>query len=318
MKAYVVGGSGYTGREVLRILAQHPKVDEILVSSTKFSGKPVSELHADLNVDLLFRKLNYSEVDSCDIAFCCVPHTKAMDIVPKISTKVVDLSADFRLKDVRVYEKFYGVKHSSPELLGDVVYGLPEYHRDEIRKARVVANPGCYPTGAILACKPLLEKFSVERIIIDAKSGVSGAGRDKEAELQKFVEDQNLRAYKIVSHQHTPEIEQELGVNVSFTPHLVPLNQGIFSTVHAVTDANPNEVRKVYEKKYGEESFVEVVDDPDLLSVRNTNLCKIGGFVSDGRRLVITSTIDNLVKGASGQSVQNMNLMLGYNEHAGL
>ncbi|MFH1789016.1 MAG: N-acetyl-gamma-glutamyl-phosphate reductase [Candidatus Altiarchaeota archaeon] len=318
MKAYVVGGSGYTGREVLRILSKHPEIDGIQVSSTRFEGKPVSELHPDLNHGLVFSRLDFKDVNSCDIAFCCVPHRKAMGIVPNISAKVVDLSADFRLKDAGVYEKFYGVKHSCPGIASKAVYGLPEYYREKIKKARIIANPGCYPTGAILACKPLFENFDVEHVIVDAKSGVSGAGREKEEELRRFVSDENMRAYKIVGHQHTPEIEQELGVKVSFTPHLAPLSQGIFTTVHAVTDADADEVKKVYEKKYKKEPFVKLADAPDLLSVRNTNTCQIGGFASDGRRLVITSTIDNLVKGASGQAVQNMNLMLGFDEAAGL
>ncbi len=163
-----------------------------------------------------------------------------------------------------------------------------------------------------------MDNFKVEHLIIDAKSGVSGAGREEEEELKRFVREENLQAYKIVGHHHTPEIEQELGVRVSFTPHLVPLNQGIFTTVHALTDANPEKVRDVFEKKFAHEPFVKIVDDPDLSSVRNTNFCHIGGFKSDGKRLVITSAIDNLVKGASGQAVQNMNVMLGFDETAGL
>ena len=318
MRAYVIGGSGYTGREVLRILSRHPKVDDIVVSSTRFAGRKVSELHPSLTSELVFSEFDLDAVNASEIAFCCVPHRKSMEIVPQVTTKIVDLSADFRLKDEKVYEGYYGVKHACPTLLKESVYGLPEYYRQKIRKARLVANPGCYPTGAILACKPLVDNFKVEHLIIDAKSGVSGAGREEEGELTRFVREENLKAYKIVGHQHTPEIEQELGVRVSFTPHLVPLNQGIFTTVHALTDANPEKVRDVFEKKFAHEPFVKIVDDPDLSSVRNTNFCHIGGFKSDGKRLVITSAIDNLVKGASGQAVQNMNVMLGFDETAGL
>jgi N-acetyl-gamma-glutamyl-phosphate reductase len=318
MKAYVIGGSGYTGREVIRILSKHPKVEEIAVSSTRFEGKRVSELHPNLDSKLFFRGFNISEVDAHDIVFSCVPHKESMEVVSQITSKVVDLSADFRIKDEKVYEGYYGVKHSCPSLLKEAVYGLPEYYREKIRKARIVANPGCYPTAAILACKPLVDKFKVEYLVIDAKSGVSGAGREKEVELQRFVRNENLRAYKIVGHQHTPEIEQELGVKVSFTPHLVPLNQGIFTTVHALTNAKPEKVRDAFEEKYKHEPFVKIVDDPELSSVRNTNFCHIGGFKSDGRRLVITSVIDNLIKGASGQAIQNMNIMLGFDETEGL
>jgi len=318
MRAYVIGGSGYTGREVLRILSRHPKVDDIVVSSTRFAGKNVSQIHPSLMSELVLSEFDLDAVNASEIAFCCVPHRKSMEIIPQITTKVVDLSADFRLRDEKVYEGYYGVKHACPTLLKESVYGLPEYYRQKIRKARIVANPGCYPTGAILACKPLVDNFKVEYLVIDAKSGVSGAGRENEEELERFVREENFKAYKIVGHQHTPEIEQELGVRVSFTPHLTPLHQGIFTTVHALTDAKPEKVRDVFEKKFAHEPFVKVVDDPELASVRQTNDCQIGGFKSDGRRLVITSTIDNLVKGASGQAVQNMNIMLGFDETAGL
>ena len=201
MKVYVVGGSGYTGRELLRILERHPKVDDIFVSSTRLKGKRVSDVHPSLESDLVFTEFDVSYANSCDIVFCCVPHTKSMDIVPDITTNVVDLSADFRLKDPNVYERYYGVAHSCPNLIDDAVYGLPEYYRENIKSARLVANPGCYPTAVILACKPLLDNFGVEYLIADAKSGVSGAGTKKEEELQKFVFDGNLKAYKIVGHQ---------------------------------------------------------------------------------------------------------------------
>jgi N-acetyl-gamma-glutamyl-phosphate reductase len=322
MDAIVVGASGYTGRELLRILSGHGKVDSIKATSRKHEGRPVSAVHESLKgvCDLKFTAYNVDELDS-DLAFLAVPHTEAMKHVPGMldkGVKVVDLSADFRLKDRSVYEEYYKVKHSCPELLNEAVYGLPEYYREGIRKARLVANPGCYPTGVILACRPLVDNFDVKHLIVDAKSGVSGAGVKKEEEMRKLVADGNLRAYKIVGHQHTPEMGQELGMPVSFTPHLVPLDRGIFTTVHALTDAEPGEVRKAFEKKYAREPFVEVFEDPDLVGVRNTNLCRIGGFKTDGRRLVVTSVIDNLIKGASGQAVQNMNIMFGYEETEGL
>ncbi len=318
MKAYVVGGSGYTGRELIRILESHPKVEEVKVSSTRFSGKKVSDVHKTLTTSLVFEEFNASSANSCDVAFCCVPHTKAMEIVSELETKVIDLSADFRLKDVSVYEKFYGVKHSNPKLVENAVYGLPEYYRKEIKDARIVANPGCYPTAVVLAVRPLIESFDVQSVIADAKSGVSGAGMVKEDEYQKFVGDENFKAYKLTTHQHAPEIDQEVGFPVFFTPHLAPFDQGIFTTIHALTLANPQEVKRCYEEKYKDEPFVKLVKEPDVASVRNTNMCQIGGFESDGKRCVITSAIDNLVKGASGQAVQNMNLMFGFKETIGL
>lgn len=318
MKAYVIGGSGYTGRETLRLLESHPKTDEIRVSSTRYAREKVASIHPDLETKLVFEEYSANEANKSDIAFSCVPHTKSMNVLKGVESRIVDLSADFRLKDVEVYEKSYGVSHECPKLVSDAVYGLPEYYRDDIKNARIIANPGCYPTAAILACKPLIENFDVSALIVDSKSGVSGAGRGKEDEMQKFVGDENLKAYKIVGHQHTPEMEQELGVKVSFTPHLAPLNRGIFTTVHAISSVDPDDVLAAYEKKYESEPFVELVDEPELSSVVNTNKCQIGGFRSDGQRLVITAAIDNLIKGASGQAVQNMNIMLGFEETAGL
>jgi len=318
MKVTVIGGSGYTGRELIRILDRHSEVKEVSVTSTKFEGRKVSDLHPSLDANIAFTKFDLNAANASDLVFCCIPHTKAMKIVPKITTKVIDLSADYRLNNAEKYQEAYNIEHTSPELLEDAVYGLPEYYRKEISKARLVANPGCYPTSIILGAKPLLEKFPVMSLIADSKSGISGAGRGKEDEMKAFISHGNVRAYKIVGHQHIPEIEQELEVSVLFTPHLVPVDQGIFSTLHAITDANPEEIKSVYERKYESEPFVEISDNPDLVSVRNTNLCKIGGFESDGKRVVITSTIDNLIKGAAGQAVQNMNIMFGYEETSGL
>ncbi|MFH1402898.1 MAG: N-acetyl-gamma-glutamyl-phosphate reductase [Candidatus Altiarchaeota archaeon] len=322
MKAIIVGASGYTGRELLRILSQHQEVESLAATSRSHKGKHVSEVHKSLSgvVDLKFTNFELEGLDA-DLAFLAVPHTEAMKYAEGILEKgirIVDLSADFRLKDEEAYEKHYKVEHSCPELIREAVYGLPEYYRKDIRGARLVANPGCYPTGAILACKPLADGFTVDDIIIDSKSGVSGAGVKKEDAMMKFVSDENLKAYRLTDHQHTPEIIQELGRNVFFTPHIAPLNQGIYTTVHALTDADAGEVIEAYMRKYGVEPFVEVVDETDVLSVRNTNKCTIGGFKSDGKRMVITSAIDNLIKGASGQAVQNMNIMMRYEETTGL
>ncbi len=322
MEAIIIGASGYTGRELVRILDRHEKIDTIRITSRKYVGKTVNEVHPSLDgiEDIIFEELDMSILDS-DIAFLAVPHTDAMHYVPDIlekGIKIIDLSADFRLKNKDTYQKYYKTNHSCPEYIEKAVYGLPEYYRNEIKKASLIANPGCYPTSTILASKPLTDKTKVKHLIIDSKSGVSGAGVKNADEYQKFIQEENFKAYKIIGHQHTPEIEQELGMNVSFTPHLAPINQGIFTTIHAITDACPEEVKKTYEKKYGKEPFVEIIDDPDVLTVRDTNMCQIGGFQSDGTHIVITSTIDNLIKGASGQAVQNMNLMMGYTETEGL
>lgn len=322
MDALVVGGSGYTGRELLRILLRHGKIDSIRVTSRKYEGRSVCEVHESLRgiCDLKFTSLETGNVDA-DFAFLAVPHTEAMKYAKDMLSaglKVVDLSADFRLQDRSAYERCYAVPHTCPELLREAVYGLPEYRRSMIRKARLVANPGCYPTSVILAAKPLIDGFKVDELIADSKSGVSGAGVKKEGEMREFVLQRNFKAYKITGHQHVPEMEQELGRRVHFTPHLLPFDQGIFTTVHAITDADEGEVKSCYERKYSTEKFVKVVEDPDVISVRDTNMCHIGGFRKDGRRLVITSALDNLIKGASGQAVQNMNIMMGYDEAEGL
>jgi N-acetyl-gamma-glutamyl-phosphate reductase len=322
MKVLIVGGSGYTGRELLRILSKHKKVDSIQVTSRKYAGQCVSDVHKSLKgmCDVRFTSFDAAGSDA-DIVFLAVPHTEAMKYAPsllKSNLLVVDLSADFRLKDPDVYERHYKVKHICPELICKSVYGLPEYYRDGVRKARLVANPGCYPTSVILAAKPLLDGFKVDEIVVDSKSGVSGAGVKKEEEMRKFIDERNFKAYKVTSHQHVPEMEQELGRGIHFTPHLLPFEQGIFTTIHAFTDADAEEVKGAYVRKYSAEPFVKLVDDPDVLSVRDTNYCHIGGFKKDGRRLVITSALDNLIKGASGQAVENMNLMMGYDETEGL
>lgn len=319
MKITIVGASGYTGRELLKILAKHPESGEISVTSTRFSGKTVSDVHPSLDMDLKFEELDFGKAKRSDVVFCCVPHTKAMAIVPKLKTRVIDLSADFRLKDARSYEEYYGVEHTAPKLLKKAVYGLPELYREEIKRASLVANPGCFPTAIILGLKPLL-RFKPERIIADAKTGFSGAGR--ESEEPDFISNLkgNIVPYKVVGHQHTPEIEQELGVAVGFTPHLVPLDRGILSTFHVYMEEDVDAIVGEYKKFYDKEPFVKLVDEvPTLHRVQDTNYCHIGGFAKDNRgRLVFFSAIDNLIKGASGQAVQNMNIMFGFKETCGL
>ncbi len=314
---YIVGGSGYTGGELLRILEVHPKVDEISVSSTRYEGKNVNELHSSLNSGLTFETYDKSKANDADFVFTCTPHTKAMEFAKELDTKIVDLSADFRLKDSKVYEDTYKVKHTAKELISEAVYGLPELHRNEIKKARIVANPGCLATGAILALYPLVKNFDVDNLVIDSKTGYSGAGREPKDNLLERAVD-NVIPYKIGSHRHIPEMEQELGIKVHFTPHVVPLFRGIETTVHAFGDWNVDKVEKAYKDAYKDEPFTKVVDGvPSLQDVRETNKCDIGAFTQDGERLVIISAIDNLTKGASGAAVQNMNIMAGFKETAG-
>ncbi len=319
MKITIVGGTGYTGGELLRILTNHPEVDEIEVTSRKKAGADVSEVHPNIDPGLKFTKLDTKKASKSDFVFCCMPHTEAMNTVPKIKTKVIDLSADFRLKNPNAYEKYYNVKHTCPTLLKRSVYGLTELHRREIKNATIVANPGCFPTGAILACHPLVKEFDVDKLVIDSKTGVSGAGATPKEETHFPTVNENVVPYKVVEHQHIPEMEQELNVKVHFTPHLVPLTRGILTTVHAFVEADEKEIFREYEKAYKKEPFLRVQKTvPSLLAVRGSNKCVIGGFNAKDGRLVLFSAIDNLVKGASGQAVQNMNVMAGLDETSGL
>lgn len=319
MKATIYGASGYTGGELLRILSSHPKVDEIEATSREHAGKRVSEMHPELRMDLKFSGPDIARANESDVVFLCVPHTKAMELVPKLSTKVVDLSADYRIKDEKVYEKFYGVKHTDPKNLKEAVFGLPELHRNEIKKARIVANPGCYSTNIILGLYPLVKKMSPKDIVVDALTGNSGSGRGKVEGPNPPPVEENVIPYKVTGHRHTAELAQELGVEVSFVPHLLQIWRGIHSTVHAKVSANENEALKVFQKFYDGEPFVSVKKEvPNVRDVAKTNYCVIGGFAKDNGKLIYFTVIDNLGKGASGQAVQNMNIMMGYEETTGL
>ena len=334
----IIGASGYTGAELARILASHPETRLTVATSRQYAGKKLAEVFPSLNkrVDALCEDLSVEELlPRADFFFAAVPHKTAMDIVPQLlaaGKKVVDLSADYRLHDQKVYEQWYQ-PHSSPEFLAEAVYGLPELYRERIKTARLVANPGCYPTSAILALTPLLRAGLVEPdgIIIDSKSGASGAGRGANvANLFCEVAD-SFRAYKVGgTHRHTPEIEQELSLaagvplKVSFTPHLLPISRGILSTIYARPTARgtAEAIAGAYDAAYADEPFVRVLapgEQPATHNVRGSNCCDIA-WTRDERagRLILTSAIDNIGKGASGQAVQNMNLMLGFPEGAGL
>jgi N-acetyl-gamma-glutamyl-phosphate reductase len=338
MRVGIVGASGYTGVELARILASHPDIRLTVATSRQYAGMPLAEVFPNLRkrVDIVCENLPLEElVDRADFFFTAVPHKTAMDIVPRLldaGKKVVDLSADFRLRDVSIYETWYQ-QHSSPHLLGEAVYGLPELYRARIRTARLTANPGCYPTSVILAVTPLLRTGLIDpsTLIIDSKSGTSGAGRSASVGSLFCEVTDGFRPYKVGgSHRHIPEIEQELSlaagkpVTVSFTPHLLPVSRGILSTIYAtLTDAGKAaDPQALYEETYRDEPFVRVLPAgalPTTQHVRGSNCCDLS-LIRDARtgRLIVTSAIDNIVKGASGQAVQNMNLMSGFPESTGL
>ncbi|WP_457614450.1 N-acetyl-gamma-glutamyl-phosphate reductase [Methanopyrus sp.] len=330
----IVGASGYTGGELLRLLALHPEVEVRYATSRRLEGEPVWKVHPNLRRD--YPDLEFSDPDpveigeECDVVFTAVPHTAAMELVPDLlegGAVVIDLSADFRFDDAKVYEEWYGVEHAAPELNDEAVYGLPELHREEIRRADLIANPGCYPTGAILAAAPLVEEGLVDVVIFDSKSGTSGAGA-KPSEVTHHPEcAEDLTPYNPTDHRHLPEIRQELGklgsVEVHFTPHLAPLVRGIETTAHGLgnVDIEPEELRRLYVEYYDSEPFVrvcEVGEAPRLWAVRGTNYCDLGVFAVGDGRVVVASTIDNLTKGASGQAVQNMNVRFGFEDTVGL
>lgn len=334
----VIGATGYTGMELIKILLKHPYVRISALTTRQKESIPVQTLIPGLpkDIDLEIRQHSFLELKrSSDLCFLCLPHTEAMEAVEKLRRDgkiVIDLSADFRLQDAAAYETWYGVKHRNPSRLKEAVYGLPEFFREEIRKAKLVANPGCYPTGAALGILPLLRDGVVEKdsIIIDAKSGVSGAGK-KLSLSSHFTElSENFYAYKVGKHQHTPEIEQTLSTvsgrqtTVSFTPHLLPLKRGILSTIYLRKKKGVSEERieQSFRKAYDKEPFVRFKGRgqfPALKDVQHTNYCDIG-FHFDARtnQVVVITAIDNLLKGASGQAVQNMNLCLGFPEQEGL
>lgn len=327
----IVGGSGYTGGELIRILLNHPEAEIVDITSRKLDSQEVHKTHPHIrDSGLVFKNKSPEELDA-DIIFAATPHGASMKIVPALletGAKVIDLSGDYRFKDVSIYEKWYGLEHTS-DLKG--VFGLPEIHRDEIKKANLIGNPGCFVTGAILSGFPLSKAKLADRMICDSKTGVSGAGISPTLSTHYPNIGDNVNPYKVTSHRHTPEIQQELGafsdVKVSFTPHLVPVIRGILTTNHCFLNDDADgitseEVLEIYKKQYKDEPFVKVLEDgetPRLSSVRGSNYAHIGCFeIDETGRLVIISAIDNLVKGASGQAVHNMNIMCGFDETAGL
>jgi len=338
VKAGIVGGTGYTGVELLRLLAQHPQVELKSITSRKEAGTPVAAMFPSLrgHIDLAFSEPTPETLRGCDVVFFATPNGVAMGETLALldsGARVIDLSADFRIKDVAEWERWYKVKHAAPQLIAEAVYGLPEINREHIRGARLVANPGCYPTAVQLGFFPLLEAGVVdaEHLVADAKSGVSGAGRKAELHLSFSEAADNFMAYNVPGHRHWPEIRQGLAqaarreVGLVFTPHLLPIIRGIHATLYARI-TQELDFQALFEKRYAREPFVDVLpagSHPDTRSVRAANVCRIAlhrppesGKHAD--TLVVLSVIDNLVKGASGQAVQNMNLMFGLPETTGL
>lgn len=336
IKVGIVGGTGYTGVELLRLLSMHPSVELNLITSRSEAGKPVAELYPSLRgfIDLTFSEPETDSLACCDIVFFATPNGIAMHQVPELldkKVKIIDLSADFRLKDPAVWEQWYSEPHACPSFLDEAVYGLPEMNRDLIKAARLVANPGCYPTSVQLALYPLLMAGAAKHdgVIADVKSGVSGAGRGAKIGSLLCEASESIKAYGVDGHRHHPELIQQLSlmakqpVNLTFVPHLVPMIRGIHATIYVdINDELETKVlRSLYNEMYAEEPFVDLMAEgshPATKMVFGSNLCKLSIFRISKNKAVILSVIDNLVKGAAGQAVQNMNLMFGLPEKEGL
>jgi N-acetyl-gamma-glutamyl-phosphate reductase len=334
----IVGGTGYTGVELLRLLATHGGVELRAITSRKEAGTPVARLFPGLrgHVDIAFSEPGAERLRGCDVVFFATPNGVAMNETRAIldtGARVIDLSADFRIRDVADWERWYGMKHGAPELVAEAVYGLCEINRDRIRDARLVANPGCYPTAVQLGFLPLAEAgvVDLDHLVADAKSGVSGAGRKAELHLGFSEAADNFAAYAVGGHRHWPEIRQGLAqaaqrqVGLVFVPHLTPLIRGIHATLYARIEREVD-FQRLFEERYAREPFVDVLpagSHPDTRSVRGANVCRIAlhrppESTGKAQTLVVLSVIDNLVKGAAGQAVQNMNLMFGVPEASGL
>jgi len=332
----IVGATGYTGMELVRILSRHPQAKLAVLTSRQQAGKLYSQVFPGLlqAVDLPITNPDFRAIaKKAELAFLCLPHSESQDAAAallELGLKVIDLSADFRLKSAAVYKKWYG-PHRYPALLKEAVYGLPELYRRKIAKARLVANPGCYPTSVILGLMPLAAKGVMEpEVIADSKSGVSGAGRSPQQSLHFCEIAENLRAYNIYGHRHTPEMEQELSaaararVRVTFVPHLVPMNRGILSTLYVKLKKklSLDNLFDIFRESYQDEPFLRLLPPgtlPEVAQVRGTNFTQIGlSLAPSGREAVITSALDNLVKGAAGAAVQNFNLMQGLPESSAL
>jgi N-acetyl-gamma-glutamyl-phosphate reductase len=326
-RVVVAGASGFAGALAAQLVWGHPRLELVEVTARSDVGTRLDHLYPRYRVPLELGLLNLELMEQVDAAIVAYPHAASAPVVAQmlgLGLQVVDLSADFRLRDPEIYEQWYG-PHGEPQLLANAVYGLPELHREAIRKAELVANPGCYPTAALLALAPLAERGLIADVVIDAKQGISGAGRGGGDEMHFVNLAENAFPYKVESHRHTPEIEQELAElgfsePVTFVPHLLPLDQGelVNCYVTPTREIGPGELRPIYEERYADEPFVHLTDvPPGVRDLRDTNECRIH-VVMNGSRVVAISAIDNLWKGASGQAIQNLNLMLGLEETEGL
>ena len=336
MKVGIVGGTGYTGVELLRLLVSHPLIEISFITSRGMKNTAVADLFPNLrrHIDLNFSDPNIELFKNCDLLFFATPNGTAMKYVPELleaGVKIIDLAADFRIKDVDVWQQWYGMQHSCPSLLKDAVYGLPEINREQIAKANLIANPGCYPTAVQLGFIPLLQQGWInnpESLIADTKSGVTGAGRTANIPTLMGEASDNFKAYAVDGHRHLPEIKQGLNliskqvVGLTFVPHLTPMIRGIHATLYAQSNHSATEIRHLLQQNYQNEPFVDVLPasvSAETRSVRGSNVCRISIHKpQNGKVVVISSVIDNLVKGAAGQAVQNMNIMFGFEETHGL
>ncbi|HMM47805.1 MAG TPA: N-acetyl-gamma-glutamyl-phosphate reductase [Thiobacillaceae bacterium] len=334
IKVGIVGGTGYTGVELLRLLARHPRVELKAITSRKEAGMSVAEMFPNLRgrVALAFSSPEEAGLENCDVVFFATPNGVAMQqtrALLEAGVRVIDLAADFRIRDLAVWQKWYKMEHACPDLVAEAVYGLPEINREHIRGARLIANPGCYPTAVQLGFLPLLEAGVVDPafLVADAKSGVSGAGRKAETHILFAEASDNFKAYAVAGHRHWPEIRQGLDgfagkpVGFTFVPHLTPLIRGIHATLYAKANRDVD-LQALFEKRYAGEAFVDVLpagSHPETRSVRGANVCRIAVHrAPDSDMVVVLSVIDNLVKGAAGQAVQNMNIMFDLPEDTAL
>jgi N-acetyl-gamma-glutamyl-phosphate reductase len=335
LKTGIVGGTGYTGVELLRLLAGHPEAELSIITSRSEAGREVADLFPNLRgyLDIRFTEPDPGALGGCDVVFFATPNGTAMTLAPQLidaGVRIIDLAADFRLKRTAEWEAWYGIPHACPGLLEEAVYGLTEVNRDAIREARLVANPGCYPTAVQLGFLPLIEQrvIDIDHLVADAKSGVSGAGRKAATGTLLCEASENFKAYAVAGHRHLPEIRQGLEhaagqpVGLTFVPHLTPMIRGIHATLYAQLRDPDRDLQALYEARYGNEPFIDVLPagaHPETRSVSGANQCRIAVHQPQkGGVVVILSVIDNLVKGAAGQAVQNMNVMFGLDETSGL
>ncbi|MFK8027627.1 MAG: N-acetyl-gamma-glutamyl-phosphate reductase [Gammaproteobacteria bacterium] len=335
IKVGIVGGTGYTGIELIRLLHAHPQVEITAITSRSEAGRSLSELVPSFFglSNLTFQEPSLEVLSNCELIFFATPNGTAMKMTPQLlaaGKRVIDLAADFRIKDVETWQQWYGEKHACPDLVDEAVYGLPELNRSAIKDARLIANPGCYPTSVILGFLPLLEKQLVDpsRLIADTKSGVSGAGRGANVGALHSEVSENFKAYGIGGHRHLPEISAILSsvlpaeqAQLTFVPHLLPMNRGIHATLYAFANNDVDDLTALYRQRYENEAFVTVLDagmHPETRAVRATNHCVISVNRVSKEQVVVLSVIDNLVKGAAGQAIQNMNIMCGLSESLGI